>query len=183
MARFIKMYVERPVNFDALKGHINTEVRGALNSESKVLAAEVKRNMRYDLGDERKSVERKVIGRSGFFSMAVWSTKIQALIDEYGRRPGAKMPPWRAGSALFGWVVRHGLVERILGKRKASRTGAKQGPGLWEQAASFIVARSIARKGIKARKPFERAMNTRRGFIIAEVNAAVSRAVGKFNNG
>lgn len=55
----------------------------------------------------------------------VYSLLVYAPVMERGRRPGAKMPP---PSALEGWARRHGF-----------------------QGSLFVLARAIARRGIKGR--------------------------------
>lgn len=55
----------------------------------------------------------------------VWSPLVYAPVMEYGRRPGARMPP---PAALSGWARRHGMAGQ-----------------------EFVLARSIARRGIKGR--------------------------------
>lgn len=60
-------------------------------------------------------------------SARVFSTLAYAVPVEFGRRPGARPPP---SQALAGWAKRHGFTGSL-----------------------FVLARSIGRKGIKAR-PF-----------------------------
>lgn len=55
----------------------------------------------------------------------VYSPLVYAPVMELGRRPGARMPPPRA---LAGWARRHGLAGQ-----------------------EYVLARSIARRGIKGR--------------------------------
>lgn len=57
-------------------------------------------------------------------SASVYSPLLSALIEEEGRRPGAKMPP---PGALAGWASRHGFPTNA--------------------GALFTLARSIARRG------------------------------------
>ena len=57
-------------------------------------------------------------------SASVYSPLLSALIEEEGRRPGAKMPP---PGALAGWARRHGFPDNA--------------------GALFTLARAIARRG------------------------------------
>ena len=63
-------------------------------------------------------------------TVIVFSDSKHAPTMEFGRRPGGKLPPFRDGTPLAKWV-------RI-----------KMG----QEVSPFIVARSIARKGIKGKK-------------------------------
>ncbi len=60
------------------------------------------------------------------FSARVFTPLAYAPVMEYGRRPGGPMPP---PDALGGWLRRHGIP----------------------LSAAFVVARAIARRGIKGR--------------------------------
>ena len=83
---------------------------------------------------------------------------------EFGRRPGGAMPPWREGSPLYRWVAYKlgppdGSIERV----------------------SFLVARSIARRGIPGRRMFARAFDENRSRIegrIRELLDEIARIVG-----
>lgn len=83
---------------------------------------------------------------------------------EFGRRPGGAMPPWREGSPLYRWVVRN-LESR---------------DGNFESAA-FLVARAIARRGMRGRRMFARAFEENQGRIdkrIRELVDEIARRVG-----
>ena len=79
---------------------------------------------------------------------------------EYGRRPG-KFPPWGEGSSLRLWV------QRVIGD--GSRT--------------FIIARAIARRGIRGRFMFTQAMATVRPSIEPRLRAALDRAARLISGG
>lgn len=74
-----------------------------------------------DTAGLQRSIQRDVSP----FSASVYSIQKHASVMEFGRRPGAKMPP---PSALEGWARRHGFA-----------------------GGTFVLARSIARRGIKGR--------------------------------
>lgn len=59
------------------------------------------------------------------FSSRVFTTLTYAPVMEFGRRPGAKMPP---PGVLQGWMRRHGFL-----------------------GSEFVLARAIAKRGIKGR--------------------------------
>lgn len=83
---------------------------------------------------------------------------------EFGRRAGGGMPPWREGTSLYRWVAHKlgppdGSIERV----------------------SFLVARSIARRGITGRRMFARAFEENQGRIdrrIRELLDEIARRVG-----
>lgn len=76
-------------------------------------------------------------------------------VMEFGRRPGAKMPP---PSALERWV------HLVLGVPTSEARGA-----------AFTVARAIARKGIKGRRFMQRGFEASKGKIKDYFDAALER--------
>ncbi len=79
----------------------------------------------------------------------VYSTLGYASVMEYGRTPGARMPP---PAALEGWARRHGFTGSL-----------------------FVLARSIGRRGIKGRFFFQKA----RDAVIAAMPEEVAKAAQK----
>ena len=71
------------------------------------------------------ALARSIVSEASESSARVFSPLNYALPMEEGRRPGAPMPP---PEALRGWARRHGFVGSL-----------------------FVLARSIARRGIKGR--------------------------------
>lgn len=69
-----------------------------------------------------------------------------AMVIEEGRRAGARQPP---SGALMSWVA-----------RKFGLTDPRQ-----IRSAAFLVARSIARRGIPAKKPLARAVEANTAFL------------------
>ncbi len=83
---------------------------------------------------------------------------------EFGRRPGSAMPPWREGSPLHLWVVRN-LESR----------------GDDFESVAFLVARAIARRGIRERRMFTRAFEENQGWIegrIGQLMDEIARKIG-----
>lgn len=70
------------------------------------------------------------------FEARVYTPLVYAPVMEFGRKPGAKMPP---PAALEGWVRRHWFGGVSRGNQNAIRSSA------------FVLARSISRRGIKGR--------------------------------
>ena len=88
----------------------------------------------------------------------VYSTikSVYPAVIEFGRRPGARRPPV---SALIEWVV--------------SKWGAENENEARSKA--FILARSIGRKGIKARPILLKAWNAAKGNVTQAFDRAIQR--------
>jgi glycyl-tRNA synthetase beta subunit len=74
---------------------------------------------------DTSALARSIVSESSESSARVFTPLNYAMTVEEGRRPGAKMPP---PEALRGWARRHGF-----------------------QGSLFVLARAIARRGIKGR--------------------------------
>jgi hypothetical protein len=92
---------------------------------------------------------------------------------EFGRRPGAKMPPF---DALRTWVIRvlgTKIQATVMTAVKAARKGgekisAKTRAGRQESAidsATWAIGRAIARRGIKAKAPLQTSLKANEQFI------------------
>ena len=92
---------------------------------------------------------------------------------EFGRRPGAKMPPF---DALRTWVVRvlgTSIQATVMTAVKAARKGGEKisaiaRAGRQESAidqATWAIGRAIARRGIKAKAPLQTALKANEKFI------------------
>ena len=82
-------------------------------------------------------------------------------VVEEGRRPGATMPP---PDALRPWV------ERKLGVRREE-----------SKRVAFVVARSIGKKGTKARKMFEKSIPAIRRFALKTFGLRTKRIADELN--
>lgn len=82
-------------------------------------------------------------------SARVYTPLTYALTMEEGRRPGAKMPP---PDALVGWIRRHGLT-----------------------VSPFVLARSIARRGIRGRFFMKAAKQAVQGAMPRFISEAAAR--------
>lgn len=95
------------------------------------------------------------------------STAPYAAIIEWGRRPGARMPPVRL---IAAWLARKGFVKGVGSKRFATESQHRR-----LLSVAFVVARAIARRGLPARLIF-----TRAGRV---VDGAVREAVARHLRG
>lgn len=139
-------------------------LRTASEETERRLISEVQAKMRFDTGAEKKSVKSSRSGSVLRSSLTIYSDLIQAQVDEFGRRPGAKMPPFGNGSVLRDWV-----------QRKINPEPKKLG------GVTFLVARKIAKKGIRANHPFERTFNDNKSRVVQTIEAAITRAVTAIN--
>lgn len=151
--------VRQTGNLAQAEAIFNRTFRGAGEAVQNKLVESIRSKMREDTGEGKRSVKVTVTG--GFLNrqVKISSDKPQVLVDEYGRRPGAKMPPFGQGSKLESWV-----------KRKFGGDGKKI------RGITFAIARKISKRGIKANKPFERTLNEQRSFIVRAYDAAVNQA-------
>lgn len=173
------------------------EIRPALNKLGDELRERVRSRMREDTGREKAGVKKRIRGSSYRLSLEVYGDTPQALVDERGRRAGAKLPPFKRGSALYKWVGRKGLADSTRGLAKLSvfkrdlfnqrvsaetiTRRANRAANRAQEAVAFLVARKIARDGIPARKPFERTKEESHSFIRESCDAAINRAVERLN--
>ena len=147
---------------------IKREVRAELNALGNLLVKGVQGRMKEKRGTrERRSVKKRVDPRATGFALQVFSTDVLAAVDEEGRRRGAPPPPVRE---LLTWVVSRGLVEKITRAPKSPTSGSQINRA---RGAAYVVARSISRKGIPARHPFEKTFAANS----ARINAAMQEAV------
>lgn len=92
----------------------------------------------------------------------IYNPSAHASVIEDGRRAGARMPP----PAVIGeWARRKGLLK---GVKKAERASA-------QKAIGFVIARAIARRGLKARKILAGTFDK----LIDEVREAAHAAIMK----
>lgn len=175
------------------------EISPALSQLGKTLAERVRSKMREDTGAEKRNVRSKVSGSSFRKVLVVYGDKPQTFVDENGRRAGARIPPYKRGSALFKWVGRKGIgrgeinAAREQAQRRSlrrrpdisqagfDRVGARGARKVQERIA-FLIARKIARRGIPARKPFERTSRDSQQLIQATIDGAINKAVQRLNS-
>ena len=116
-------------------------------------------------GNLRGSIFTEIKGENPSVLRGVVASRVPyAGYVEFGRRAGGGIPPWREGSPLYRWVAYKlgppdGSIERV----------------------SFLVARSIARHGIRGRRMFARALEENQSRIegrIRELVDEIARRVG-----
>lgn len=170
----------------------------------------VKSRMRKDTGAEQKSVHAVVAVKGRNLTISVRSERAAALVDEEGRRPGAKRPPSQFGSRLYYWVLRHNFVgatslktgkrtfrfERRLnaaipderpgaGAAKVqltpSESARRRAQKIARAIAEKIHLRGLPRSGDPLRRPFYETYRAERTWIIDTIYAARDRVVRLLN--
>lgn len=166
---------------------IGAEVRkvldGVVGSE---VIKRVQSRMKKDTGGERASVQKSVTGNRLSLVLEVFSDDVRALVDEDGRRPGAAPPPSRPGTDFYAWALRKGLPDKIRRRASARAEGADNkfyARRMTDEQAVRIVAKSVGRKGIKARHPFQKTIrdNDLKKYVIAGLQIACDRGVRTMN--
>lgn len=163
----------------------------ALKELGEALTIGVRAKMRFDRGDERKSVKAVRTGGGVRRKLTVSSSLVQAAVDEEGRKPGLKMPPYKRGSNLFAWIGRKGFIgasslrsgRRMMGTTARKRTlrgggvmGRREDFTRQQEQIAFLVARKIKRLGIKAGRPFGRTFDESQALMIAAIDLACAKA-------
>lgn len=139
-------------------------LRQTTDETANSLVQSIRSKMREDTGAEKQSIKVTKTKTLLKQKLTISSDAVQALVDEYGRRAGAKMPPFGRGSLLFEWV------------------GRKIAPDAKNQASiTFLVARAISVKGIKANRPFGRTFEENRRGIFRDYANAVEKAISVIN--
>lgn len=110
--------------------------------------AKARRSARVDLGTNRNSTKGLIRDLSNGAEGVLEATSGHAAVMEFGRRPGAAMPP---SGVLLGWMERHGIPPE----------------------AEFAIRRAIGRKGIKA----DHNLETTRDALIPEIAADLRRVL------
>jgi hypothetical protein len=164
-------------------------LKEALTTIGQKLVADIRAGMREFTGAGKKSVKFKVELSGWDLKVTVSSTNVEAIIEETGRRAGAKMAPWKQGSGLFNWVRAKGFrgASLLATRRRTVRFTQKarlrggavltRGQSLNRELVSiaFLISRKQARDGIPARHLFTRTLEANRAFIQETLDAAYAQ--------
>jgi hypothetical protein len=163
------------------------------------LADDVRALMRESSGAEKKSVKTQILGRGfasgGGLALSVYSTLIQSFVDETGAKWKGKMPPSKAGTPLYKWALREGIIGELL-VSQARAIGQLLGKGAGGEAredqkkrnerVTYAIALSIKRRGLprpgdKLRAPFKTVHKREEANIVAGIRAALFSATDQAN--
>ncbi len=131
----------------------------ALESAIKPLVPVFRGRLRGSIGSQVMQEVGSVVGKVG----STLKSEDYPAVMEFGRRPGAKMPP---PSALERWVH---LVLRV--------------PNENARGVAYTVARSIARRGIKGRRFMARGYEASQGIIQQYFSDALTALTEALSNG
>jgi hypothetical protein len=131
-----------------------SEVRTAMMAGSLLVEGTARSLAPKDTGRLAGSITHAISGGGANLSSKIGPSVAWGIVIEKGRRPGRPAPPI---AALRPWARRHGIPESAL----------------------FVVARSIGRKGIKARPYMVPALDQNRGRIIALFEKTGLRVVAR----
>lgn len=135
--RFVKNFQARSDNaLEICWEHLKAEIQKQLFIDS------------YDLGNLRRSVESRLVKHG---VVEVWSALVYAPIREYWRQPW-KFPPLQS---LVGWTARKHIIKWWA----MSNYEDLHYTDKWK---IFVIARSIAKKGIKGKHTFQNVMDRER---------------------
>lgn len=174
-------------------------LRVGLEAAGKRLQRSMSARMRKDTGKSRKSLVIRIQGRGMALNMFVFSSLLSAYIDGMGLRPGV-MPNFSVGSPLYKWVsrkmrggssasVKVGSAPEAPKVQKIKRVGSARQvakPSRYNtqtRRLTFLVARTIKRRGIRATNWNTRALEASRGAITRELENAMARAINEINRG
>lgn len=126
------------------------ETRTGITRSVIQIEADAKRIVPVDTHSLQRSLTHEVTTQGNDVTGRAGTNLTYAPVVEFGRSAGAAMPP---PSALSGWLRRHGIDEKY----------------------AFVVAQSIARRGIRPRPYLKPALDKNRPAIEREMSAVVKR--------
>lgn len=143
-----------------------TNTEAAINDFGEEILALYKKELSdagYSTGKLYKTIKFKVKAKNGNYLIELNLENYWKYI-EYGRKKGAKMPPI---SAIEKWITRRNIVPRP----QTLANGKKKVPSTPQLA--FLIARSISKKGIKARPFLSKSVEAAQEKHIKLIEAAI----------
>lgn len=125
-------------------------IRRTLTASLTLIEADAKRGAVRDTGRLGGSINYRIDGVYPTLVGRVGPGVRYGSVVEFGRRAGARMPPV---DALIGWVRRHWSPRGMTTGPGRTRNAAWRGRQSELRSAAFLLARSIARRGIQP-QPF-----------------------------
>jgi hypothetical protein len=157
----LKGLEETAASVDAYPQFVSQELNVAMEAALQLLEGQVAARTPVNTGQLRQSITHQILSPFPNLIGQVGSPLPYAPVMEEGRRPGAKMPPV---DAIKLWVVRK------LGIPPEEADGV-----------AFVIARSIARKGIEGRHMFQEGLEVSEPHINRLFDDAIARSVARFN--
>ena len=137
------------------------EMTVAMRAALQFLEGQVASRTPVNTGQLRASITHEIINPWPNLIGQVGSPKEYAIVMEFGRRPGARMPPV---DAIQYWVVR--------------KLGI---PTEEAESVAWAIAKHIARHGIEGHYMFKEGLEFSEPYINQLFNNAMNRAVQRFN--
>ena len=148
-------------DIDAFPQDVGRELTVAMEAALQLLEGQVKVRTPVNIGPLRDSITHSIVSPFPNLVGQVGTPLVYGIVMEEGRKPGAKMPPV---DAIKLWVVR--------------KLGI---PPEDADSVAFLVARSIARKGIEGKHMFREGLEVSEQPINQLFNNAIARSVQRFN--
>jgi hypothetical protein len=133
-------FVVNVAELNKLKWNISEVMKGVWERYKEILQSEYEEHS-YDLWELRDSVKSEMVTKN---TVRISTDKIQWFIDEFGRRPWGKMPP---PDKLKWWAGRK----------------------LGDENLAYAVAKSIQKKGIKAKHTFSKTLENNKQKIYDKI--------------
>lgn len=113
---------------------------------------------------ERENLKALTVGGDNP-ALFVYGDLVQTFVDEFGLQPQRAFPPWKAGTPLYEWTLRHGIGQdssqgeaRFLTPSEARAAGQYLGKGTAKahremveahiESVAFLIARAIWTRGL-----------------------------------
>lgn len=143
-------------------------VREAIANAPVGVSGQLRRSIAFSRAKQRG---RKVVAQVGFRTKG----QAAAMAMEFGRRAGAKPPP---AESLLLWVKRVVRPTKDMGhKGKRGRNIGYRNRDQVIRDTAFLIARSIGRKGIKARRFLRNAWAKRKGMARQVIAQHIRKAI------
>ena len=152
---------ETAASVGAYPQFVSQELTLAMDKALGLLEGAVSARTPVNFGHLKASIQGHILTPFPNLSGVVTTPKEYGIVMEEGRRAGAKMPPV---NAIKLWVVRK------LGIPPEEADGV-----------AFVIARSIAKKGIEGRHMFKEGLEVSEPHINQLFNEAITRSVQRFN--
>lgn len=131
---------------------VQDKLRKVVKNTSRDIERKEKELAPHDLGDLRGGI-RTEYDTDGLGSTTGPEDTVVARTMNYGRKPNSRMPP---PDALAGWAKRHGM-----------------------EGQEYVIARSIAKKGIRGRHFVEGAADACLGDFVRDCQEAVAESTNE----
>lgn len=145
---------------------INDAAETALLRVAERLGNEIRKDVRKDTGELARSIKPRRVKK---LHVRLATNKIQWFVEEFGRRP------WRFPNM-------DAITRRAIRKRIVSGTQSKWYDWLTakNKGTVFVVARSIAKRGIRARKTFSNHFERFKPFILTHFRREYTKQARDF---